>query len=105
MVMLTILLIKYHNSIRERTYLLRAAVVHPSLSPWRYLYDHEDDSSFLHLTRRNRPLSHGNSDVGYARFLMISSGERGKTKFLSNHIFNPFPPRCAFDARFGVYCI
>ncbi len=50
MVVLTILFIKYHNSIPECTYLLRAAVVHPSLSPWRYLYDHGDDGSFLHLT-------------------------------------------------------
>jgi hypothetical protein len=54
MVMLTILLIKYHNSIREHSYLLRAAVVHPSLSPWRYLYDHGDDASFLHLTGLTR---------------------------------------------------
>ena len=54
MVMLTILLIQYHNSIREHTYLLRAAVVRPSLSPWRYLYDHGDDSSFLHLTGMTR---------------------------------------------------
>ena len=54
MVMLIILLIKYHNSIRERTFLLRAAVVHPSLSPWRYLYDHGDDGSFFHLTGLTR---------------------------------------------------
>jgi len=54
MLMLIILLVKYHNSIRDRTYLLRAAVVHPSLSPWRYLYDHGDDGSFLHLTGLTR---------------------------------------------------
>lgn len=54
MVMLTILLMQYHNSIRERTYLLRAAVVHPSVSPWRYLYEHGDDGSFLHLTGLTR---------------------------------------------------
>ena len=54
MLMLIILLVKYHNSIRDRTYLLRAAVVHPSLSPWRYLYDHGDDCSFLHLTGLTR---------------------------------------------------
>ena len=52
--MLTILLVTYRNSIRERTYLLRAAVAHPSLSPWQYLYDHGDDSSFLHLTGLTR---------------------------------------------------
>ena len=50
-VMLVVLLMEYHNNIRERTYLLRAAVVHPSLSPWRYLYDNGNDTtSFLHLT-------------------------------------------------------
>ena len=54
MLMLVILLIKYHNSIRDRSYLLRAAVVHPSLSPWRYLYEHGDDCSFLHLTGLTR---------------------------------------------------
>ena len=54
MLMLVILLIKYHNSIRDRSYLLRAAVVHPSLSPWRYLYDHGDDGLFLHLTGLTR---------------------------------------------------
>jgi hypothetical protein len=37
-VMLTILLIKYHNSIRECTYLLCVAVVHPSLSPLGGIY-------------------------------------------------------------------
>jgi hypothetical protein len=50
LIMLAILLIKYHNNIRDRTSLRRAAVVHPSLSPWLYLYDHRDDGSFLHLT-------------------------------------------------------
>jgi hypothetical protein len=52
--MLAILLIKHHNSIRDCTYLLPAAVVHPSLSPRRYLYDNGDDGSFLHLTGLTR---------------------------------------------------
>jgi hypothetical protein len=54
MLMLIILLVKYHNSIHDRTYLLRAVVLHPSLSPWRHLYDHGDDTSFLHLTGLTR---------------------------------------------------
>ena len=37
--MLLALLACYHNSIRVRSYLLRAALVPPSLSPWRKLYD------------------------------------------------------------------
>jgi hypothetical protein len=53
-VMLVVLLMEYHNNICEHTYLLRAAVVHPSLSPWRYLYDNGDDTSFLHLTGVSR---------------------------------------------------
>ncbi len=40
----------YHNSLRVRTYLLWAALVPPSLSPWRKLYDKGDSSSFLHVT-------------------------------------------------------
>jgi hypothetical protein len=40
----------YHNSIRVRLYLIRAALVPPSLSPWRKLYDEGDSSSFLHIT-------------------------------------------------------
>ena len=40
----------YHNSLRVRTYLLRAVLVPPSLSPWRKLYDEGDSSSFLHVT-------------------------------------------------------
>ena len=33
--------------------------------------------------QRNRQLTHSNSNVGCARFLMISSGGTGKTKFPS----------------------
>jgi len=33
--------------------------------------------------QRDRPLTHSNSNVGYARFLMISSGGTGKTKIPS----------------------
>ena len=45
-----VLLACYHNSIRVRSYLLRAALVPPSLSLWRKLYDEGDSSSFLHVT-------------------------------------------------------
>jgi len=47
--MALVLLVCYHNSIRVRSYLLRAALVPPSLSPWRKLYDKGDSSSFLHV--------------------------------------------------------
>jgi hypothetical protein len=44
----------YHNSLRVCTYLLRAALVPPSLSLWRKLYDEGDSSSFLHVTGLKR---------------------------------------------------
>jgi len=52
--MALVLLACYHNSIRVRSYLLRAALVPPSLSPWRKLYDEGDSSSFLHVTGLTR---------------------------------------------------
>ena len=48
--MALVLLACYHNSLHVRSYLLRAALVPPSLSPWRKLYDEGDLSSFLHVT-------------------------------------------------------
>jgi hypothetical protein len=48
--MALVLLVCYHNSIHVRSYLLQAALVPPSLSPWRKLYDEGDSSSFLHVT-------------------------------------------------------
>ena len=48
--MALILLACYHNSIRVRSCLLRAALLPPSLLPWRKLYDKGDSSSFLHVT-------------------------------------------------------
>ncbi len=43
-----------HNSIRVRSYLLRAALVSPFLLSWRKLYDKGDSSSFLHVTGLTR---------------------------------------------------
>jgi hypothetical protein len=54
LVMFLILLACYHNSIRVRSFLLWAALVPPSLSPWRKLYDEGDSSSFLHVTGLTR---------------------------------------------------
>jgi hypothetical protein len=48
--MALVLIACYHNSLRVRSYLLWAALVPPSLSPWRKLYDEGDSSSFLHVT-------------------------------------------------------
>ena len=48
--MALVLLACYHNSLHVRSYLLRAALVPPSLSPWRKLYDKGDSSSFLNVT-------------------------------------------------------
>ena len=54
MVLLVILLVVYNNSIRERSYLLRQAIVDPKKSPWQHLMDNGDPSSFLLLTGLNR---------------------------------------------------
>jgi hypothetical protein len=53
-VLLIILLIHYHNNIQDRHYLLRSATVHPSESPWRRLYEHANEASFLHMTGLSR---------------------------------------------------
>ena len=54
MVLLVVLLLQYHNSIRNRHYLHRSAIVQPQESPWMKLYMSADDSSFLHMTGLNR---------------------------------------------------
>jgi hypothetical protein len=48
--MALVLMACYHNSLRVRSYLLRAALVPPPLLPWHKLYDEGDSSSFLHVT-------------------------------------------------------
>jgi hypothetical protein len=48
--MALVLMACYHNSLRIHSYLLWAALVPPSLLPWRKLYDEGDSSSFLHVT-------------------------------------------------------
>jgi hypothetical protein len=53
-VLLIILLIHYHNHIQDWHQLLQLAIVHPSESPWRRVYDHADEASFLHRTGLNR---------------------------------------------------
>lgn len=53
-VLAVILLLLYHNSLRDRTHLLRGALVSPEDSPWSYLWLHGDSSSFLHMTGLNR---------------------------------------------------
>jgi hypothetical protein len=84
--MLVILLIKYHNNIHECIYLLRAAVVHPSLSPWRYLHDQEDDGSFLHLTGLTREAFCIFQDIMFPPKPLDEFGQRpcGRPKLLDN---------------------
>ncbi len=52
--MALVLLACYHNSLCIHSYLLRAALIPPSLLPWRKLYDNCDSSSFLHVTGLSR---------------------------------------------------
>ena len=40
----------YCNSIRRRHYLTRTGILPTSASPWRHLYENDDDGSLLNLT-------------------------------------------------------
>ena len=44
----------YSNSLRERMWLYREAVLHPSKSPWNHLFHFGDPSSFLLMTGLTR---------------------------------------------------
>ena len=48
--LLIILLANYLDSLHQWLYLQHGTILHPTLSPWRQLMDHGDDSSFLHMT-------------------------------------------------------
>ena len=52
--LLVVLLIQAHNSIRRRNKLHRRALLHPKQSPWERLYTHGDSSSFLVMTGLSR---------------------------------------------------
>jgi hypothetical protein len=60
----------YHNSIRVRSCLLWAALLPPSLLPWRKLYDKGDLSSFLHVTGLTREA------FGHLLYVVIPPGHR-----------------------------
>ncbi len=49
-VSLVILLLLYHNSLRDRSYLYRQLLVQANEAPWRRLFLHGDSTSFLHMT-------------------------------------------------------
>ena len=53
-VLLMVLLLQFHNNIRDRHILSRSAIVQPIESPWKRLYERGDDESFFHLTGLNR---------------------------------------------------
>jgi hypothetical protein len=53
-ILLVILLVQYHNGIRDRHYLLCPAIVDPSKLPWRKIYENTDSTSFLHMTGLTR---------------------------------------------------
>jgi hypothetical protein len=47
---LVICLLLYHNSLRDRSCLLRQAVLRGNKAPWRRRFLHSDSTSFLHMT-------------------------------------------------------
>jgi hypothetical protein len=52
--LLVVLLIHAHNSVRRRNKLHRCALLYPNQSPWQRLYTHGDSSSFLVMTGLSR---------------------------------------------------
>ena len=53
-VVLLLVTIQYHNSIRDKGNLYRPAIVLPEHSAWQHLYVNADDTSFLLLTGVSR---------------------------------------------------
>jgi hypothetical protein len=53
-VLLIVLLLQYHNSIRDCHILHHSAILLPQHSPWKKLYKSADASSFLHMTGLTR---------------------------------------------------
>ncbi len=53
-VSLVILLLLYHNSLRDRSYLHRQSVVQENEAPWRRLFLHGDSTPFIHMTGLTR---------------------------------------------------
>ena len=52
--LLLLAIIRYYNSISDRSYLTRSAILLPHLAPWRHLMDNGDPSSFLLMTGLTR---------------------------------------------------
>ncbi len=48
-VLIIILLLLYHNSLRDCHYLHWSAILEPQHSPWKKLYNNGDSKSFLHM--------------------------------------------------------
>jgi hypothetical protein len=53
-VLMVVLLLNLHNSIRTRHYLHRPTIMMPSKTPWQRLYEQADLLSFLHMTGLTR---------------------------------------------------
>ncbi len=111
-----ILLMQYHNSIRDYYYLLCPAIVDPRKSPGKKLYENADATSFLHITgltceafwalldyifdvedivlhrRRRRPCSMGPD--GYLGLLLFYLGSTMNNKHLC-FIFGLTPSVCS----------
>jgi hypothetical protein len=52
--LMVVLLLHRHNSIRTRHYLHRPTIVMPNELPWQQLYEQANPSSFLHTTGLTR---------------------------------------------------
>ncbi len=77
-VSLIILLMIYHNRIRDRTRLLCQALVQPSQAPWRKLFEHGDEHTFLHMTGLTREAFRALLDYLFDRNYLSRYRRRGR---------------------------
>lgn len=59
----------WYKSLRERSRLTRSAILQPRINPWRKLFEHGDDKSFLEMT--------GFIRVAFSELKLCVYGDRG----------------------------
>ena len=85
-VVLLLVTIQYHNSIRDKGNLYRPAIVLPEHSAWQHLYVNADDTSFLLLTGVSREVFRMLLNILYPHGSVDSAGRRrGRPRSLLPH--------------------
>jgi hypothetical protein len=81
-VLVIIPLLLYHNSLRNRHYLHRSAILEPQRSPWKKLYENGDSKSFLHMTGLTRRAFGSLLDYLFDLEEIVSRCRRGRPRSL-----------------------